>query len=118
MNEGDGGRRVVDGRFGLEARLGGGGMGTVWRARDLLLHRGVAVKEVRPADPGLAEYDPPAARLLRARVLRGPARWPGSRTRTSSRSTTSSTAARAHTRGSSWRSSRAAPSPTTSPAAP
>ncbi|MGW1209517.1 serine/threonine-protein kinase [Streptomyces sp. NPDC002499] len=70
MNEGDSGRRVVDGRFELESRLGGGGMGTVWRARDLLLHRSVAVKEVRPADPDLAEYDPPSARMLRERVLR------------------------------------------------
>ncbi|WP_280875047.1 serine/threonine-protein kinase [Streptomyces pseudovenezuelae] len=70
MNEGDTGRRVVDGRFELESRLGGGGMGTVWRARDLLLHRSVAVKEVRPADPDLAEYDPPSARMLRERVLR------------------------------------------------
>ncbi len=70
MNEGDSGRRVVDGRFALEARLGGGGMGTVWRASDLLLHRSVAVKEVRPADPGLAEYDPASARSLRERVLR------------------------------------------------
>ncbi|MGV9245899.1 protein kinase domain-containing protein [Streptomyces sp. NPDC003710] len=64
------GRRVVDGRFELEARLGGGGMGMVWRARDLVLHRNVAVKEVRPPDPDLAEYDPEAARLLRERVLR------------------------------------------------
>ncbi|MFJ3776887.1 protein kinase [Streptomyces sp. NPDC090075] len=63
-------RRVVDGRFELQARLGGGGMGMVWRATDLVLHRSVAVKEVRPADPGLAEYDPEAARLLRERVLR------------------------------------------------
>lgn len=70
MNEGDTDRRVVDGRFELESRLGGGGMGTVWRARDLLLHRSVAVKEVRPADPDLAEYDPDSARMLRARVLR------------------------------------------------
>ncbi|MER6126317.1 serine/threonine-protein kinase [Streptomyces sp. NPDC001795] len=70
MNEGESGRRVVDGRFELEARLGGGGMGTVWRARDLLLHRNVAVKEVRPADPDLVEYDPDAARMLRERVLR------------------------------------------------
>lgn len=70
MNEGDTDRRVVDGRFELQARLGGGGMGTVWRARDLLLHRSVAVKEVRPADPDLAEYDPDSARMLRERVLR------------------------------------------------
>ncbi|MFJ4940738.1 serine/threonine-protein kinase [Streptomyces pseudovenezuelae] len=64
------GRRVVDGRFELEARLGGGGMGTVWRARDLVLHRMVAVKEVRPPDRDLAEYDPDSARTLRERVLR------------------------------------------------
>ncbi|MFD5555491.1 serine/threonine-protein kinase [Streptomyces sp. NPDC127068] len=67
---GDTGRRVIDGRFALEARLGGGGMGMVWRARDLVLDRAVALKEVRPSDPDLAEYDPEAARLLRARVLR------------------------------------------------
>lgn len=64
------GRRVVDGRFELESRLGGGGMGTVWRARDLVLHRLVAVKEVRPPDRDLAEYDPEGARMLRERVLR------------------------------------------------
>ncbi|MFJ8934723.1 serine/threonine-protein kinase [Streptomyces sp. NPDC102365] len=70
MSNGDSGRRVIDGRFRLEARLGGGGMGTVWRATDLALHRNVAVKEVRPPDIDLAEYDPEAARLLRERVLR------------------------------------------------
>ncbi|MFJ6894274.1 serine/threonine-protein kinase [Streptomyces hokutonensis] len=70
MNEGETDRRVVDGRFELESRLGGGGMGTVWRARDLLLHRYVAVKEVRPPDLDLAEYDPGAAEMLRQRVLR------------------------------------------------
>ncbi|WP_406430970.1 serine/threonine protein kinase [Streptomyces sp. NBC_00631] len=63
-------RRVVDGRFELAARLGGGGMGMVWRATDLVLRRSVAIKEVRPSDPALAEYDPEAARLLRERVLR------------------------------------------------
>lgn len=70
MSTGGSDRRVVDGRFELVARLGGGGMGVVWRARDLALHRDVAVKEVRPPDPGLAEYDPEGARVLRERVLR------------------------------------------------
>ncbi|MET8979517.1 protein kinase [Streptomyces sp. NPDC004539] len=70
MNDADSRRRIVDGRFQLEARLGGGGMGMVWRATDLVLHRSVAVKEVRPPDPDLAEYDPEAARQLRQRVLR------------------------------------------------
>ncbi|MBB5940059.1 serine/threonine-protein kinase [Streptomyces zagrosensis] len=63
-------RRVIDDRFELAGRLGGGGMGLVWRARDMALHRDVALKEVRPPDPALAEYDPEAARTLRARVLR------------------------------------------------
>ncbi|MFH8837961.1 serine/threonine-protein kinase [Streptomyces sp. NPDC017868] len=62
--------RVIDGRFELVERLGGGGMGTVWRARDLALHRDVAVKEVRPPDPATAEHDVEGARTLRARVLR------------------------------------------------
>lgn len=62
--------RVIDGRFELLSPLGGGGMGRVWRARDLVLHREVAIKEVRPPDPGLAEYDAEAALALRARVLR------------------------------------------------
>ncbi|MGA5037124.1 serine/threonine-protein kinase [Streptomyces capoamus] len=68
--DGNSGRRVVDGRFELRERLGGGGMGMVWTAQDLVLHRSVAVKEVRPPDPDLAEYDPEAARMLRERVLR------------------------------------------------
>ncbi|WP_229816178.1 serine/threonine-protein kinase [Streptomyces lucensis] len=68
--DGSSGRRVVDGRFELRKRLGGGGMGMVWTAQDLVLHRSVAVKEVRPPDPDLAEYDPEAALMLRERVLR------------------------------------------------
>lgn len=44
-------------------------MGTVWRAKDLALHREVALKEVRFTDPA-AESDPDVARMLRERVMR------------------------------------------------
>ncbi|MEV0675119.1 serine/threonine-protein kinase [Actinosynnema sp. NPDC050436] len=62
--------RILDGRFELLERLGSGGMGTVWRALDLGLHREVAIKEVRPADADQIEGNPAMAAQLRERVLR------------------------------------------------
>ncbi|OIV36434.1 hypothetical protein BIV57_16360 [Mangrovactinospora gilvigrisea] len=59
-------RRVLAGRYRLEGRLGQGGMGTVWRAVDLLLDRSVAVKEVLvDAGSGHAERAERRERVLR-----------------------------------------------------
>jgi serine/threonine-protein kinase len=56
--------RLLSGRYRLEAKLGSGGMGVVYRATDVTMQRSVAVKLIRSAD-GVALDEEVAGRFLR-----------------------------------------------------
>jgi serine/threonine protein kinase len=57
---------LIAGRYRLVTRIASGGMGIVWQAWDELLHRPVALKQLRP-QPGLSDAD---AELISRRAMR------------------------------------------------
>ncbi|WP_433328529.1 protein kinase domain-containing protein [Spirillospora sp. CA-294931] len=65
--------RVLAGRYRLVSVVGRGGMGTVWRAHDEMLHRDVAVKEVQ-VEPGLSDDEREVRHLRTLREARASGR--------------------------------------------
>ena len=66
--------RVIAGRYNLQHPIGRGAMGVVWRARDQLLDRDVAVKEVVISafiGVGRADTTPTSGRYARRGPRRG-----------------------------------------------
>ncbi|WP_026119621.1 serine/threonine-protein kinase [Nocardiopsis ganjiahuensis] len=70
MAEPEAGGRLLMGRYQLTSEIARGGVGTVWRATDLVIKREVAVKELRlPADLSRSERESLVQRTTReARV--------------------------------------------------
>jgi len=66
MHSAVGAGRLLAGRYRLDRPIGRGAMGVVWRGRDELLERAVAVKEVRVP----AAVTPADAEVVRQRTLR------------------------------------------------
>ncbi len=76
--------RMISNRYRIDAEIGRGGMGTVYRAHDMVLGRDVALKVLKPV--GLNSET--RARFLRE--ARATARLNHTRTRTASSTATSS----------------------------
>ncbi|MFE7762811.1 protein kinase [Streptomyces sp. NPDC057438] len=74
----DGAGRVLAGRYRIVGQLGRGGMGVVWRAVDEVLHREVAVKELRTfTDAGAPELADLGLRMQREARAAARVRHPG-----------------------------------------